>query len=222
MNIRKYIPSFITCCNLACGFAVFLADPKYGIWLIFAGAIFDVFDGFAARMLQAQSEFGKELDSLADMVTFGAAPAFLIAQLLPAPWYYCSILIVVAAALRLAKFNISGGDSYYFKGLATPSSALFYIGILISQEWFIGERTFFILPLILLISLLNVSNLKMFSFKGIGKDKWTLPFLIATGVLAIILLAINFKIAVVVTMLFYILLSIVYTFSISKATTTLS
>ena len=216
MNIKKAIPSFITCCNLACGFAVFLIDPQYGIYLIIAGAIFDLFDGAAARSLGVTGEFGAQLDSLADMVTFGAAPAFLIANLLPAPYHFISILIVVAAALRLAKFNVSGGDSYYFKGLATPSSAFFYIALILAIDWYSEHQLYILIPAIIIISLLNVSVLKMFSFKGLKKDKWTSPFLIIVLAIALIMSFIDYKIALIIAMLSYVILSVVYHFLMSK------
>jgi len=101
--------------------------------MIIIGAIFDFFDGFAARILNAKSELGKQLDSLADMSTFGILPAlilFKIASGLTSEWYvYLTLLVAPAAGLRLAKFNIDERQTNYFLGLPTPANAILICSI---------------------------------------------------------------------------------------------
>ena len=142
----KKIPNFITSLNLATGFtAVIFAsngDSTTASWLIVAAMQFDFLDGFAARLLKAYSETGKELDSLADVVSFGVAPAFIIYKLLvpllnetAAILAFTTVLMPVCAALRLAKFNIDTEQSTSFKGLPTPANAMAVISLVIAARY---------------------------------------------------------------------------------------
>lgn len=165
------IPDLLTTANLACGVGSILLASQgqltLACWLVFAGAVFDVFDGLAARALGGGTPLGAQLDSLADMVTFGVAPAFIAAisplealQLatslhrgfvpsdFPSPYgelfgepLWASItgalLIAIASAWRLAKFNIDTRQSTGFLGLATPANALFWASMG-SIAWGIG------------------------------------------------------------------------------------
>jgi CDP-diacylglycerol--serine O-phosphatidyltransferase len=146
MNIRQYIPNILTAGNLVCGLIsitlIFHGNyPAAGLF-IFIAAIFDFLDGTAARLLKAYSELGKQLDSLADMVSFGVAPGILVFQMILvncagscnflerfhiAPWF--ALLIPVCSAFRLAKFNIDLRQEYNFIGLPTPANALFFASI---------------------------------------------------------------------------------------------
>lgn len=132
MNINKYIPSAITAVNLASGFiAILLNDPFLSPMIILLGSLFDVFDGAVARKLNATSEFGAELDSLSDVVTFGVAPAFLYYHhVLSSSPEIISIVVtsilVIFGALRLAKFNIDTETKSNFKGMPIPSVGLFF------------------------------------------------------------------------------------------------
>lgn len=158
------LPDLLTTANLCCGvLSVLLAvqgELTIACWLIFIAALFDVFDGLAARALGGGSELGKQLDSLADMVSFGVAPGFLVHQMIgnglttwifmrfltpdviPSyttsalhwslwPAYIIGLAIPVAAAWRLAKFNIDARQSHGFLGLPTPANALFWSGLFI-------------------------------------------------------------------------------------------
>lgn len=137
MKIKKHIPNTITCCNLICGciatgFA-FNYDYRLAFLFIILGAVFDFFDGFAARLLHVSSAIGKELDSLADDITFGFAPATIVFSMLRslfAPnldWVACiAFLIAAFSALRLAKFNLDERQALGFIGLPTPANALFW------------------------------------------------------------------------------------------------
>ena len=162
------IPDLLTTANLSCGVASILLASQgqltLACWLVFAGAAFDVLDGLAARALGGGSEFGKQLDSLADMVTFGVAPGMIAASdpygaiqrmisvhrdFLPDAsavggtvglnWMQITTLMVIAIAScwRLAKFNIDTRQSTGFLGLATPANAIFWASVG-SCAWGVG------------------------------------------------------------------------------------
>jgi len=150
----RHIPNFITSLNLASGFAsiVFLlnGDPVTACWLILAGMVFDFFDGFASRLLRAYSDIGKELDSLADVVSFGVAPGLVIYTILTKNMNleasgilsirYLLVIAVsaffpVCAALRLAKFNIDTTQSDTFRGVPTPAAALAVVTTILSAHY---------------------------------------------------------------------------------------
>ena len=142
----KNIPNFVTSLNLAAGFTAVIftsnGDLTTASWLIVTAMVFDFLDGFAARLLKAYSETGKELDSLADVVSFGVAPAYIIYRLL-VPMLdesavilaFITILMPVCAALRLAKFNIDPTQSTSFKGLPTPANAMAVISLVIAARY---------------------------------------------------------------------------------------
>lgn len=144
--MKKHIPNAITCCNLLCGVLAIVAAFQTGLLVlsllfVLMAAVFDFFDGFAARALKAYSPIGKELDSLADMVSFGVAPAIVGYQYaysfgeILAPKAVFPVVVVlplfiaVFSALRLAKFNIDSRQSENFIGLATPACAILFISI---------------------------------------------------------------------------------------------
>lgn len=211
--IRKSIPSIITLGNLACGFLACLVEPRYGLFLLLFGGILDVFDGLVARMLKAQSSFGKELDSLADVISFGIAPAFLMTQLFDSPLKYICLIPVLTGAIRLARFNVQESDQYYFDGLAIPGSALVYISILLINTfnptpWI--TNNYFLIPLILIPAFLNVSTISMFSFKGLTKDRFTPIFFGILAIIGIALLFVHWTYVLLGVMLGYILLSVIY------------
>ncbi len=148
MNPIKHVPNFITTLNLLCGclaiVSVFDGDPLTAAYLVIAAAIFDFFDGFAARLLKVSSPIGAELDSLADMVTFGVVPGLMLLYYLSEsigvkleglqtfldhPVLLTPLLVPIFSALRLAKFNVDTRQSDSFRGLPTPASALWVISI---------------------------------------------------------------------------------------------
>ncbi len=148
MKFIKAIPNTLTLCNLLCGIgAVYLSiEGNYtaGFYLVILGAVFDFLDGFAARMLKAYSPLGADLDSLADMISFGVAPAIMSQQLLEDllmslgynPLFsYIALALAMFAALRLAKFNVDTRQSEGFIGLPTPAMSLmvFSWGASVSQ-----------------------------------------------------------------------------------------
>ena len=203
-KIITSVPNTLTCCNLICGaLACIFAFSAYDVFpelcglngrqivwiLIGAAAFFDFFDGAAARMLHAPSPLGKELDSLADLVSFGMAPAMLLYNILMVwseSWWipYVSLFIPAMGALRLAKFNLDDSQSTIFKGLPIPANAIFWIGATAwmqshAKEW-MAEHLYWgnlIISLaIVLISILMVTDMRMFSLKlknfRIGENFW--------------------------------------------------
>lgn len=178
--MKSHIPNFITLLNLSCGFtAILLNDPFWSPILIFLGAVFDLLDGLFAKLLKVVSEFGKQLDSLADLVTFGLAPAYLYFQhVLPHHvfGYISASFLPVFGALRLARFNVKDSNSGHFKGLPIPANAIFFLSIpllleLYELNWLtaIFQNQIIIYMLPVLFGLLMVSNIKMFSFKHFNK-----------------------------------------------------
>lgn len=208
--IRRSIPSFLTSLNVLCGFSSLLVEPKIGIILILIGGIFDVFDGAVAKVLNAQSEFGKQLDSLADIISFAVAPAFILSQFIEEPYHYFVCIIPVFGAIRLAKFNLEGESNYWFEGMPTPASAMLYLGIVIAILNGLEIPTLLILLIIAVVSLLNVSPIAMFSFKGIRKDNYTSIF-IGLCILAGLLVSFyNINFALLAGMITYVVLCFVY------------
>lgn len=137
--MKRLIPNMITCCNLLSGMvAVYMATQHFYLLTlicIIAGAIFDFFDGMTARALHVSSPIGKELDSLADIVTFGVAPSMtLVCYLQPIlGWWSCfGMLMAAFSALRLAKFNLDDRQVSAFLGLPTPSNAIFWVSLICS------------------------------------------------------------------------------------------
>lgn len=130
-NIFKQIPNLVTLGNLSCGVLAILSisESRYdeSVYLVILAAVLDFFDGFLARLLKVQGEMGKQLDSLADLVTFGVAPSYMLysqANLLESPWRYAFILLAVFSAYRLAKFNIDTRQTTSFIGVPTPITGL--------------------------------------------------------------------------------------------------
>lgn len=222
MNIKKHIPNTLTCLNLISGcvgvvaaFEGNLILVPYMVWL---AAIFDFFDGFVARLLKVSSPIGKELDSLADMVTFGFLPAALIFVMLRehalAEWVpYLAFTIAVFSALRLAKFNVDTRQSESFIGLPTPANALLlssfpaillYSGLpldFIREPWFLLSCTFVFS--FLLVAELPLLALKFSDFSW-GRNSLKYIFLIISVVLIILLKFV----AIPLIIILYILLSL--------------
>lgn len=169
---RYWYPSSLTLLNLVLGFvAILLNHPVYSLMLILIGCFLDIFDGILARLLKATSAFGKELDSLADIVTFGIAPAWLVYQ-------HCldhtilNLLLVtllpVFSAIRLAKFNTDESQKVSFSGLPTPANGLFFASMPYLLNT-INLRETFLIPAIILFCILMIAPIRMFSFKDVNK-----------------------------------------------------
>ena len=182
--ITRNIPNTITCCNLISGciatLSAFMGEIHMALLWIIIGAVFDFFDGMSARLLHVSSPVGKELDSLADDITFGMAPAAIVfyemgimeypAFLAPVQPYmpFVAFLIAAFSALRLAKFNLDERQAMGFIGLPTPANALFWGALLVGAGDFI-ENTTWMVPVVIVMILLScwllVSEIPMFALK---------------------------------------------------------
>lgn len=173
---RIVVPSFFTLMNLFCGFVSILMVAEgnllLGSWLIVLAGLFDALDGFMARLANATSEFGVELDSISDVVSFGVAPGFLIYTFAFHEMAIAGILLSalppLCGAIRLARFNVEAkfGDDLYFKGLPIPVQAVmlsaFYLTFMNRLEWFetLNQGVISVLiPVVILLSFLMVSTI---------------------------------------------------------------
>ena len=225
--MRRHIPNIITCCNLlsGCVAALFAFEGMYSLAFTFiiAGAVFDFFDGLTARALKVSSPIGKELDSLADVITFGMAPAsmvyswlrecadahleLLVAFVMP----FAAFLLVAFSALRLAKFNVDERQTSSFIGLPTPANALFWGALVIGSHDSIVAYPYgwcLVVALVLLFSWLLVAEIPMFSlkFKNLAwKSNQTAYIFLLVSLVLLFLLGLNGLSAVIG---WYIILSI--------------
>lgn len=186
--MKKHIPNIITSFNLLSGIMAiyfsFFGQLQLAAALMALGAFFDFFDGLAARALKVKSEMGKQMDSLADMVSFGLAPGFIMFQLMQnsqvlpgfmmggvAMTPFLAFIIPVLSAFRLAKFNIDNRQTDSFIGLPTPALALFVgsLPFLLEGFWSIQipwlNNYYLLLMISLILSILLVSELPLFSLK---------------------------------------------------------
>ncbi|MFL0132256.1 CDP-alcohol phosphatidyltransferase family protein, partial [Tenacibaculum maritimum] len=196
MNIKKHLPNLLTLGNLLCGtiaaiFAV-KGDFEATALLVVTGILFDFLDGFVARLLKVQGELGKQLDSLADMVTSGVVPGIVMLQLIvisidkDAVGYfgvdidgatgsnvpYIGLLLTLAACYRLANFNIDTRQSDSFIGVPTPAMTLFIISLPLilsfSENSFFTDlisNPYFLIGMTVLLSYLMNAELPLFSLK---------------------------------------------------------
>jgi CDP-diacylglycerol---serine O-phosphatidyltransferase len=237
--IEKRIPDFLTLCNLFCGFIAVLACLNGNLvmagWLIFIGAIFDLFDGMAAKLLKASSPIGAQLDSLADMVTFGVVPALISYMLLvkahsswleggyiyEIPVYaLLPILLVATASYRLARFNSDTSSKENFRGLPTPASAMFFasLPLMLQYDVFVVKfdilyvhqfifNSWFLAGVIMLFSWLMVSNLPLFSLKISSLTGPNNKLIILFLVICVLLFAFLLWMAVPIIIILYIVFS---------------
>jgi CDP-diacylglycerol---serine O-phosphatidyltransferase len=215
--MKNHIPNFITCLNLFAGcVAILLAfkgDHENAFIAIMLSAVFDFFDGFASRLLKAYSDMGKELDSLADVISFGMAPGAIVFSLLSkttsCEWLpYLAFLIPIFSGLRLAKFNVDNRQTTSFIGLPVPANAIFWAGMVFSFSTFLQDNVWLSLILIGLFCYFLISEIPMFSlkFKNLTwKDNQTqFSFLIICAIILIIFRLNAFPLLVA----WYILLSV--------------
>lgn len=228
--IRRQIPNLITLGNLLCGVLATIAAANMELTaaalLICLGIFLDFFDGMTARLLGVASPIGKELDSLADVVTSGVAPGLILFNLVDCGYSlwssilsYLAFLMPLFAAYRLAKFNLDTRQSHSFLGLPVPANALFWVGVSLSAEniyCFAGAHGFIAPLLIALIvvslvtDILMVSEMPMFSLKVNFKDmSWksnSVQYLFLIGC-AVIIAASRQWYAISLIILWYIILS---------------
>ena len=198
------IPNLFTALNMFCGFLSILSASEgnfnYSAWLIFIAAIFDALDGMVARLTHSSSELGVELDSLSDIVSFGAAPSFLLYKTFFYSMNTWGIIIsampLIAGGFRLARFNVQlvGFSKSFFLGLPIPSSALTIASFILAfyTSGFPNPISEFITPMILVLSFLMVSNIRYetlpkFSIKSVKEKPFHFIFLILSAILVAVL-----------------------------------
>ena len=226
--IKRHIPNSLTCCNLISGCVAtgcaFYGQYQYAVLMIVIGAVFDFFDGMVARALGVSSPIGKELDSLADVVTFGVAPSAIIfylfhevhmpemlmpiKDLLP----YTAFLMAAFSALRLAKFNLDERQSQQFIGLPTPANALFWGSLVLGGHAFLVSLKFnavFLFLFMLLFCMLLVCEVPMLAlkFKNLSWADNKQRYIFLVGCLPLLLLGYSALAAIIV---WYVAISIVF------------
>lgn len=234
MNIAKYIPNTITSMNLLSGvlgvICAFDGRPDIAFYLMLAASAFDFMDGFAARLLNAQSPIGKELDSLSDLVSFGLLPSIMLFTVMkaagqPAILSLVPLVIVIFSALRLAIFNVSEDQSENFIGLPTPACAMivgsfvYYITMVpdsFLKSW--ADTAAFIPVGSVALSLLLVCRMPMFSMKikkGVSKDnpiqKLRIIFIGAffSCALLVLLMGLNWSMIIFLLFLIYLIINFI-------------
>ena len=238
--MKKHIPNILTLGNLLCGclgiIHILEGRIQIGILFVFPALILDFLDGFVARLLKVSSPIGKQLDSLADMITFGFLPGILLFNLLRiegrvegyAPSYitylydydfsllfnkYLICLIFpLFAALRLAKFNVDETQSDSFIGIPTPAATMFVIGLfhLMGNDFFIDKQSYWIIIIItILISLAMVAPIRMLNlkFKSYGFKKNIFRYLLILS--SVVSIAIFHLGGLAIAILLYMVLSII-------------
>ena len=220
--MKKNIPNAITCCNLLSGCVAvsqaFAGDMEMAFLFIIIGALFDFCDGLVARLLHVSSPIGKELDSLADCVTFGVAPSAMVfgtLQMLTENEYlpYVAFIMAAFSALRLAKFNLDERQTTSFIGLPTPANALFWASLIVGyQDEIIASLSFakfIIIIMVLICSYILIAVIPMFSLKfkhyGWKGNEIRYIFLLTSLVLIIIF----FEKALAIAIAWYVLLSVI-------------
>ena len=225
--IRNNIPNAITSLNLlfgclACIAAFHCSDTMCGTNLkgyqwafifIALAAMADFFDGLVARLLHAVSNIGAELDSLADLVSFGLAPALVLYNIMlqqgAGHWALVALLLPVFGAIRLARFNVDTNQTTTFTGLPIPANAIFWIGF---TSWYATYPTplWMVIVLIVALSLLMVCNLRMFSLKMHNlsslKQNWAQYLQVVATVAFLVLMGLK---GLAPAIMLYVLLSII-------------
>ncbi len=215
--MKRHLPNTLTCLNLfsGCVGVLFALDQAYtyAFYCILASGIFDFFDGMVARALHVKSAIGKELDSLADMVSFGFLPGIILYMLLQASsptayLPYLGFVVTVFSALRLAKFNVDSRQTSDFIGLNTPMNTFFVISLPFIFEQFPSLHTpALLIGIIAVVSYLLVAEIRLFSMKMSSlswqDNKYKYVFL---GLSALLLIFLQFA-ALPLVLVLYILFS---------------
>lgn len=202
---RSLIPNLFTSMNMFSGFLSIINASEgriiYAAWLIIIAGLFDTLDGVMARLTKSSSEIGVQLDSLSDLISFGAAPGFLIyvtyLHNYNAMGVLISSLLLLLGGFRLARFNVQlvGFEKSYFKGLPIPTSGITISGFILAyydkNTGFQEPFSSFIIPMIIILSLLMVSKIKYdtfpkFNLQGLKEKPLQISFLI-TAILILII-----------------------------------
>lgn len=248
MNIKKHIPNAITCCNLLCGCLAieqsFNGNLVMAAYLVGLAGVFDFFDGFVARLLKVSSPIGKDLDSLADMITFGVVPGFVMYQMVKRSLVldkegfelfnstpllvFFPFIIIVFSAIRLAKFNNDTRQTDSFIGVPTPANAILICSIPLIVNWnsefsyaaysnySVVLNPYFLCVSSFVLSLLLVSEIPLIALK-FKHFKWIgneIRFMFI-GTSILLLVLLQF-IGIPLVMINYILLSVVNNIMLKK------
>ena len=220
--MKKHIPNTITCCNLISGciatYFAFQSDFELALLFIIIGAVFDFFDGMTARLLHVSSPIGKELDSLADDITFGFAPSAIVFSYLCTfhthfVWLpYLAFVMAAFSALRLAKFNLDERQHQQFIGLPTPANALFWGSLVLGEHAFLVSQKFnaiFLFLFMLLFCLLLICEVPMLAlkFKNYTWSDNKQRYIFIIGCIPILLLA---PLSLHLIIVWYVALSIIF------------
>jgi CDP-diacylglycerol--serine O-phosphatidyltransferase len=234
MSIKKHIPNLLTLGNLFCGTiaTVFAVEGDFvnaGLFVVI-GILFDFLDGFVARLLKVSGELGKQLDSLADMVTSGVVPGIIMFKLIQNNLFNTAnefndnffdvsligLILTLAACYRLAKFNLDTRQSNSFIGLPTPAMSLFVISLPLIQQYsdieFVKnliDNNYFLIAITWVLSFLMNAEIPLFSlkFKDYSFQKNWMIYLFLTLSLVLILLINYLSIPIIITL--YIVLSVI-------------
>lgn len=239
MKIKKHIPNLITLGNLFCGTIATIyavqADFVFAGLFVILGILFDFFDGFAARLFHVSGELGKQLDSLADMVTSGVVPGIIMLKLIEVNTINASnsffdnsilgislvgLVLTLGACYRLAKFNIDTRQSDFFIGLPTPAMSLFVISLPLIQQYSNIEfalnlitNNYFLIAITILLTYLMNAQLPLFSLKfkdySVKSNLIKYVFLTASLLMIIFLQYISIPLIIIV----YVVLSVISNFS---------
>ena len=225
--MKKHIPNTITLLNQFSGIVacIFAYNSRFDLALLFVliGATLDFMDGAMARLLRVSSPLGKELDSLADVITFGLVPGMIAFRLLGPlveVWEYMpylGFLITLFSTYRLGKFNIDERQTTSFIGLATPANAIFWLGLAYGYQSLLSAVSpWFVLVAVVVSSYLLVCELPMFSFKfhNFGWVENRIRYIFILG--AIVLAVVFFRQSLPLIILWYILLSVVGVVTIKR------
>lgn len=231
--MKRHIPNAITSANLVCG-CIAIAEANAGnlsmaALLILLAAFFDFFDGLAARLLKVSSEIGAQLDSLADVVSFGVAPAFIAFELLEgsldqSKLAYLAFVIAIFSAIRLAKFNVDDRQTDQFIGLPTPANALIWVSLVLSiwqakeldqgrilaEFWLdLSQSSTFLFFLVFVFSYLLIAELPLISLK-FKHFKWQgNHYRYSLLIISLIFIPFFFFASVPIILLLYLILSII-------------
>lgn len=229
MGITRHIPNTITSMNLLCGVLgvifTFQGALNIAFLLMLTAAVCDFLDGFAARMLNAYSDMGKELDSLADLVSFGLLPSLMLHRRLVEGgmtgfWVYIPLIICIFSALRLAKFNVDERQSENFLGLPTPACAMWCGSLVYAADHGVMSManmlhdTYLIPIASVILALLLVSEIPMFSLKfkkGSAHNRIRIYFIgiAAAFAIATLILKINWSYIILITFTAYIVMNVI-------------
>ncbi|WP_309640347.1 CDP-alcohol phosphatidyltransferase family protein [Flavobacterium sp.] len=218
MQIKKHVPNTITLLNLFCGCIALVSiaqgDFLYGFIFVCLGIFLDFFDGFFARLFKVSSPLGLQLDSLADMITSGVVPGYVMYSMFAmisenAYLPFAGFVITLGACYRLANFNIDERQTDSFIGLPTPANALFFLSLPLIHEFELLANVWFLLAISLLSAYIMNAEIPLFSLK-IKKLNFKDNALQMTFLLLSVLLLIVFQfLGIPLVILMYVLLSII-------------